>query len=168
MPQFLDKTLEISRVMKKKSERDLASLMGISSNLAALNYARFESFSEKFTNLNSRPALFAFAGDVYTGLDAYTLKEEEIDRAQNRVRILSGMYGVLRPLDLLQPYRLEMGTKVAIGKKKNLYDFWKEQVTEALNEELSAKTLVVNLASNEYFKAVDKRKLKGKLINFQR
>ena len=163
--EFLSQTLEINQVMKQMSEKQLADLMGISSNLAELNYARFADFSENFNKKNSRPALFAFAGDVYTGLDAYTLKSDEIERAQNQIRILSGMYGMLKPLDLLQPYRLEMGTKVQIGEHKNLYQFWKETLTAALNKELKNEEIVVNLASNEYFKVIDKKTLNGDLIH---
>lgn len=163
-PQFKDGIKEIHGVMKKMSQKELAELMGISENLAALNYARFSEFSMNFTDNNSRPALFAFDGDVYSGLDAYTMTDKEIKAAQQKIRILSGLYGLLRPLDLIQPYRLEMGTKVAIGKQKNLYAYWRDQITESLNKELKKNELVVNLASKEYFKAIDKKKLQGELI----
>ncbi|ARN78003.1 hypothetical protein BST97_08320 [Nonlabens spongiae] len=163
-PQFKDGIKEIHGVMKKMSQKELAELMGISENLAALNYARFSDFSMDFTDNNSRPALFAFDGDVYSGLDAYTMTDEQIKTAQQQIRILSGLYGMLKPLDLIQPYRLEMGTKVAIGQKKNLYAYWRDQLTETLNKELKKNELVVNLASKEYFKAIDKKKLKGELI----
>ncbi len=163
-PKFKDGIKEIHGVMKEMSQKELAELMGISENLAALNYARFSDFSMDFTDNNSRPALFAFAGDVYSGLEAYTMTDAQIETAQQQIRILSGLYGMLKPLDLIQPYRLEMGTKVAIGQKKNLYTYWRDQLTETLNKELKENELVVNLASKEYFKAIDKKKLQGELI----
>ena len=163
-PQFKSGIKKIHGVMKKMSQKELAELMGISENLAALNYARFSDFSMDFTDKNSRPALFAFDGDVYSGLDAYTMTDEQIKIAQKQIRILSGLYGMLKPLDLIQPYRLEMGTKVAIGQKKNLYAYWRDQLTETLNKELKKNELVVNLASKEYFKVIDKKKLKGELV----
>lgn len=138
--------------------------MSISDDLAQLNYQRNQEWQLPFTKDNARPAVYAFNGDVYRGLDVYTLDTKNIDKLQDTVRILSGLYGVLKPLDLIQPYRLEMGTKLSIGKNKNLYEFWKKKVTKALNEELEDNELFLNLASNEYFKAIDSKTLKVPVI----
>jgi len=139
--------------------------MGISDNLAELNYQRYQDFSIPFTKENARPAVYAFSGDVYTGLDAYSLTEDKIEKMQNSLRILSGMYGVLKPLDLMQPYRLEMGTRLKINQKKNLYEFWGNTVTEALNNELEDGELFLNLASQEYFKVIKPANLKVPIIS---
>ena len=163
-PLFVKEALKLNGVLKKMSAKKVGELMHISDALADLNYQRYKEFDKEFTTRNSRPAIYAFAGDVYTGLDAYSLDQKHEENLQSTVRILSGMYGYLRPLDLLQPYRLEMGTKLPVGKYKNLYGFWKETVTPALNKEITEDELVVNLASNEYFKVIDKKALKGELI----
>ena len=163
-PLFLDEAEKLNSVLAKKKPKALSELMGISDQLADLNWRRNQEFSRPFTRENARPAVFAFNGDVYQGLDAYTLKESQMDRLQDTLRILSGLYGVLRPLDLIQPYRLEMGTKLKVGRKKNLYDFWKETITAELNRELKEGELFVNLASNEYFSAVDAKALKVPVI----
>jgi cytoplasmic iron level regulating protein YaaA (DUF328/UPF0246 family) len=139
--------------------------MSISDNLAELNWERNQNFSVPFTKENARPAVYAFNGDVYQGLDAYTIGGDKLNTLQHTLRILSGLYGVLRPLDLMQPYRLEMGTSLAVGKTKNLYEFWKKSITEHLNSELEENELFVNLASNEYFSAVDKKALKVPVIS---
>jgi len=138
--------------------------MHISDALGQLNYERNQSWELPFTTDNARPAVYAFNGDVYRGLDAYTIPKEKIDTLQNTVRILSGLYGVLKPTDLMQPYRLEMGTKMPVGTKKNLYEFWKKDITAALNEELADDELFLNLASNEYFKAIDTKLLKVPVV----
>jgi cytoplasmic iron level regulating protein YaaA (DUF328/UPF0246 family) len=145
-------------------QRMLLKLTHISDQLAELNFQRYKNFQENFTNVNARPAIYAFAGDVYTGFDAYNLNTELLDHAQDTIRILSGMYGYLRPLDLLQPYRLEMGTSLPIDNHKNLYEYWKNKITSSLNQEITKEELLVNLASNEYFKAIDKKNQEGKLI----
>jgi len=163
-PLFLDEAEKLNSVLAKKKPKALSELMGISDQLADLNWKRNQEFSRPFTRENARPAVFAFNGDVYQGLDEYTLKESQMDRLQDTLRILSGLYGVLRPLDLIQPYRLEMGTKLKVGRKKNLYDFWKETITAELNSELKEGELFVNLASNEYFSAVDAKALKVPVI----
>ncbi len=164
-PRFLEQAETLNAKLERKSKKAVADLMDISDKLAELNYQRYKDFTVPFTKSNARPAAYAFAGDVYTGLDAYTIKEEKIDLLQNTLRILSGMYGVLRPLDLMQPYRLEMGTNLKIQRKNNLYEFWGNTVTETLNDELGDGELFVNLASQEYFKVVNPKLLKTKVIS---
>jgi len=164
LPAFLDKTEILAKRMEKASKNDLKDLMSISDNLADLNYTRFQEFEIEHKTSNSRPAIFTFDGDVYDGVVAYELSKDDIDRLQNRLRILSGFYGILKPLDLMQPYRLEMGTKLDTDVADDLYEFWQEALTEELNSEIVKDELVVNLASKEYAKAVDKKKLKGKWI----
>jgi uncharacterized protein len=163
-PQFLDKANTIQKTLKKKKPKDLMELMDISEKLADLNWQRNQDWVLPFTPENARPAVYAFNGDVYTGLDAYTIPADKLDVLQDQLRILSGLYGILRPLDLMQEYRLEMGTSIAIGTKKNLYEFWKKTITDALNKELTKDELFINLASNEYFSAVDTKALKVPVI----
>ncbi|WP_304158023.1 peroxide stress protein YaaA [Mesonia mobilis] len=164
-PKFVEQAAKINRKLARMSKKEISELMGISDKLADLNYARYQEFEEEHTKKNSRPAAYMFAGDVYTGLDAYTIEESKIDLLQNTLRILSGMYGILRPLDLIQPYRLEMGTKLSIETHENLYEVWQEQVTQLLNDELEGGELFINLASNEYFKAVNKKNLNAEVIS---
>jgi len=164
-PQFLEQAATLNAKLEKKSKKAVGELMHISDKLAALNYQRYKDFSTPFTKSNARPAAYAFAGDVYTGLDAYSISDKKIDTLQDTLRILSGMYGVLRPLDLMQPYRLEMGTNLKVGRKKNLYEFWGDTVTEALNKELEDNETFVNLASQEYFKVVNTKLLKVPVIS---
>lgn len=164
-PKFLEEAELINNKLERKSKKAVADLMSISDNLAELNYQRYKEFSTPFTKENARPAVYAFAGDVYTGLDAYTIPKDKIDVLQNSLRILSGMYGMLRPLDLIQPYRLEMGTKLSVDRKKDLYAFWKKSLTETLNNELKDGELFINLASVEYFKAIDEKKLNVPVIS---
>ncbi|MBQ0768061.1 MAG: peroxide stress protein YaaA [Bizionia sp.] len=159
-PEFLKQSERLNKILKQKSAKSLSKLMSISDNLGQLNYERNQEWTLPFTKDNARAAIYAFNGDVYRGLDAYTLEAKKIDTLQNTVRILSGLYGVLKPLDLIQAYRLEMGTKMPVGKNKNLYEFWKKDITKALNEELEDDEVFVNLASNEYFKSVDTEALK--------
>lgn len=163
-PQFLKQARQVHKVLKQKKPKQLIELMDISEKLAELNWQRNKVWKTPFTTDNSRPAVYTFAGDVYIGLDAYTIPTEKIDDLQNRLRILSGLYGLLKPLDLIQAYRLEMGTKMEIGENKNLYEFWKPTITKALNKELKKGELFVNLASNEYFSAVDAKALKVPVI----
>jgi len=139
--------------------------MSISPALGQLNYERNQEWELPFSESNARPAVYAFNGDVYRGLDVYTIPQEKIDKLQDTIRIISGLYGVLKPLDLMQPYRLEMGTKLHVGRNKNLYEFWRKKVTLALNQELADDELFVNLASKEYFKAIDTKVLKVPVIN---
>lgn len=163
-PHFLEEARQLNKVLAKKKPKALSGLMAISDNLAQLNWERNQNFSVPFTPENARQAVFAFNGDVYQGLDAFSLKAHQLDALQNTLRILSGLYGVLRPLDLMQPYRLEMGTSLPVGRKKNLYEFWKKNITGHLNSELEENELFVNLASNEYFGAVDVKTLKVPVI----
>lgn len=161
---FLKKSETIQKTLKKKKPKELSELMGISDKLAQLNYIRNQEWSLPFTPENARQAVFAFNGDVYLGLDAYTIAPEKLPVLQEKLRILSGLYGILKPLDLIQPYRLEMGTNLQVGKAKNLYEFWKKTLTDAFNKELSKDELVVNLASKEYADALEFNALKGKVI----
>lgn len=162
--QFLDKSERINKLLKKKSAKSLSKLMSISDALGQLNFERNQSWQLPFSPENARPAIYAFSGEVYRGFDAYSIPKEKIDEVQNTVRILSGLYGLLKPLDLIQPYRLEMGTKFPVGVNKSLYAFWNKTIAKALNDELEEGELFLNLASNEYFKAVDVKTLKVPVI----
>jgi cytoplasmic iron level regulating protein YaaA (DUF328/UPF0246 family) len=162
--QFMEQSVKLNKLLAKNKPKALSELMSISDNLAQLNWERNQQFSTPFTVDNARPAVYTFNGDVYKGLDAYSLPEEKLDQLQDTLRILSGLYGVLKPLDLMQPYRLEMGTQLKVGRKKNLYEFWREDLTKYLNLELGKDELFVNLASNEYFGAIDEKKLKVPVI----
>jgi len=157
-PELLDESEQLIRVMSKKSPDEISSMMHVSSSLGELNFNRFQEWERPFTRANARPALLAFNGDVYAGLDArQSFTERDFTHAQKTLRILSGLYGVLRPLDLMQPYRLEMGSKVETARGKDLYAFWGDTITERLNEAVEASpgsNVLVNLASNEYFGAV--------------
>lgn len=163
-PKFLKEATTIQKTLKKKKPKQLMELMDISDKLAELNWQRNQDWQTPFTTENARPAVYAFDGDVYQGLDVYTLPEDKLDVLQNKLLILSGLYGLLQPLDLMQPYRLEMGTSLPIGKSKNLYEFWKKTITKQLNSELQKDELFINLASNEYFSAVDAKTLKVPVI----
>jgi cytoplasmic iron level regulating protein YaaA (DUF328/UPF0246 family) len=167
LPGFLPQSAELIEVLRQKSPQQIAELMSLSDKLAGLNVARYEAWSPKFSANNSKQAVLAFNGDVYEGLDAKTLKPAQLDWAQQHVCILSGLYGVLRPLDWMQPYRLEMGTALPTAQGKNLYQFWGSQIASYLNERAAADTVpvIVNLASEEYFKAVDKKALKPRVVN---
>lgn len=161
---FLNEAQQLNKVLKKKSPKDLSKLMKISDALADLNYERNQEWELPFTTENARPSIYTFSGAVFQGLDAFTLPEEKIETLQHTLRILSGQYGLLKPLDLMQPYRLEMGTKLPVGKNKDLYEFWKKKITTQLNNELEEGELFVNLASTEYYKAVDAKALKVPVI----
>lgn len=165
-PRLLDDTGKLAKVLKKQSQAGLQSLMHISENLAALNYERNQAFSLPFTPENAKPAGLAFRGDVYQGLEMDTLDPKELDFANQQVRILSGLYGILRPNDLMQAYRLEMGTKIKSSRGKNLYEFWGDRITKVINEDLleGGHDLVLNLASQEYFKSVNTDKLGARLL----
>jgi hypothetical protein len=165
IPIFEDLAVEINHGLSKMTKDEIAKLMNISDKLADLNYGRYQSFKESHTPENSRPAVYMFDGDVYSGIDAYTIPGDKIETLQRSLRILSGMYGILRPLDLMQPYRLEMGTKLPITDNKDLYAVWKEKVTKQLNSEMTEGELLVNLASQEYFKVLNTKTIKAKLIS---
>lgn len=164
-PQFWEEAVQINRKLSRMTKAELKTLMKISDNLADLNYERYQDFDESNKTKNARPAVYLYDGDVYKGLDAYKLPTNKLDDLQNTLRILTGFYGILKPLDLIQPYRLEMGNKLAIENHKNLYEFWKDKITASLNQEMTKDELFLNLASNEYFKAIDKKKLKTPIIS---
>lgn len=165
-PDFLKESAALVEELRELSPQQVSSLMKISDKLGALNYDRFQQWKRPFTGKNARPALLAFKGDVYTGLEAETMGKRDFTYAQKHLRMLSGLYGLLRPLDLMQPYRLEMGTKFENKRGANLYDFWGDRITKALNEQLrSLKSReLVNLASNEYFKSVRPEVLEADII----
>ena len=163
-PQFLNDSVKLNTKLKTLSRKKLSEFMGISADLAALNYERNQNWSLPFTPENSKQAIFAFTGEVFRGIDVHTLASGKIPVLQERLRILSGLYGLLKPLDLIQPYRLEMGKKLKVGKTENLYKFWGNTITNALNEELADDELFVNLASSEYFKVVSQKVLKVPMI----
>jgi len=162
--RFPEKAQQVNAVLRKKSPKQLKELMGISESLAVLNYERNQLWSSQSEPGKNRPAVFAFNGEVYRGLNVSALSESKHELMQKTLRILSGHYGLLRPLDKIMPYRLEMGTKLAIGKSKNLYEFWQSAVTSALNEELENSELIVNLASHEYTKCLDFKSIKNRVI----
>ncbi len=164
--RFPAESTKLAGILKKKSREELKQLMGISDSLAKLNFDRYRNWHYPFTPDKGRQAIFAFKGDVYAGLDAYGLSREAIDFAQEHLSILSGLYGLLRPLDLILPYRLEMGTKRKYPAGENLYRFWGDKITEQLNKDMtrSGSKFLVNLASNEYFKSIDPKKVKAKII----
>ncbi|MBM1145340.1 MAG: hypothetical protein CL543_00585 [Alcanivorax sp.] len=165
-PRLLDDSAELVDRARQLSPADLASLMKVSDKIAHLNVERFAQWSRPFDKSNARPAVFAFKGDVYTGLDIGRFDRDDLQAAQKKLRILSGLYGVLRPLDLMQPYRLEMGTRLDNPRGKDLYQFWGETITDQLIKDMKAAgtEVLVNLASNEYFKSVHPKRLPGPVI----
>lgn len=165
-PRLLKETKELAGVLKKQSRGDLQDLMHISEKLADLNHHRYQNFKLPLTLANAKPAALAFRGDVYQDLEADTFTPEEFEFANRQIRILSGLYGVLRPADLMQAYRLEMGTRLKNKKGKNLYEFWGDKITHILNQDLAENgdDLILNLASQEYFKSVKTATLKGRLL----
>jgi len=165
-PRFPRKSEELVQHLRKLSSDQVSELMHISPKLGQLNYERFQLWQAKFEFPEARQAILAFRGDVYTGLDADTLNEKDFEKAQKHLRILSGLYGVLRPLDMMRPYRLEMGTKYSFDDYENLYDYWKDTITKTIRKDLdeSCSNVLVNLASNEYFKSIDTKKLKADIV----
>lgn len=165
-PRMLESSEKLVDILRKKSANNLKKLMGVSDNIAQLNASRFRQFSTPFTPDNAKQAALAFNGDVYTGLQADTFGKRDFNFAQKHLRILSGLYGLLKPLDLIQPYRLEMGTSLKNGRKKNLYEFWDQRITEMLNADLaeSGSKIVLNLASQEYFKSIKTKVLEGQVV----
>jgi cytoplasmic iron level regulating protein YaaA (DUF328/UPF0246 family) len=159
----LDHTQELVNILRNKTQRQISKIMSLSDKLSKLNFDRFQAFKTPFSLDNSKQALLAFKGDVYNGINASSFSLQDLDFAQQNVRMLSGLYGVLRPLDLIQPYRLEMGTRLSNAQGNNLYDFWGSDISKILNED--EKKLIVNLASNEYFKAIDKKILKAQILD---
>ena len=166
IPELLSESEKLVGRLKTMSPGKLSDLMGISKDLGELNFQRFQSWQLPFTTENAKQAILAFSGDVYQGLNATTLSTEKLGLAQNKLRILSGLYGVLKPLDLIQPYRLEMGTKLKYYKSKDLYAFWNPLITKKINEAVaeSGGKVLINLASNEYFKSIDRKKLKAEIV----
>ncbi|WP_417786189.1 peroxide stress protein YaaA [Tenacibaculum sp.] len=163
-PRFLEQSQKLNKKLKTLSRKKLSELMKISDDLASLNYDRNQDWQPPFSLDNAKQAVFAFTGEVYRGIDANSISEDKIPVLQEKLRILSGLYGLLKPLDLIQPYRLEMGTKLKVGRKENLYKFWDTTLAESLNEELRDGELLINLASTEYFKALPKKALKVPMI----
>lgn len=170
-PQFVEQAAELISVLKEKSASDIASLMKLSDALATLNVERYQAWTPEFTPDNSRQAILAFNGDVYEGLQASSLSDEQLGWAHDHVAILSGLYGILRPLDLMQPYRLEMGTRLETSRGANLYQFWGTAIAEYINDHFRRRdegsgkeNIVLHLASEEYFKAVDKKALDARVV----
>ena len=165
-PDYLERSQQLINRLRTFSSLDISELMKVSAKIADLNFDRYESWKKPFTEKNAKQAVLAFKGDVYTGLDAETFKADDFKFAQNHLRVLSGLYGLLRPLDLMQPYRLEMGTKLETDSGKNLYEFWGTDITEGLNSQLKKikSNTLINLASNEYFKSVKPKELNAEII----
>jgi cytoplasmic iron level regulating protein YaaA (DUF328/UPF0246 family) len=164
-PLFTDKALQINNILKELSTPDLGNLMSISPKLSDLNWLRNQDFQKK--NTKQRQAIFAFNGDVYEGIDATSISSSNHGKLQNTLRILSGLYGILKPFDNIKPYRLEMGTKISIKGTKNLYEFWKKDVTNSILKEILDDDIIINLASNEYFSVVDSSLIENKIITPQ-
>ena len=166
IPESLDKSERLIKKLRSLSKKKIGELMGISKDLSLLNFNRYAEWTPDFDSNNSRIAIQAFKGDVYIGLDVSSFTDEDLDFAQNHLRILSGLHGILRPLDGIKPYRLEMGTRLPVARKKNLYEFWKDEVTARINTllEVNGAQFLVNLASDEYFNVIDQKKLKGQII----
>jgi cytoplasmic iron level regulating protein YaaA (DUF328/UPF0246 family) len=166
-PESLKDSELLIKELRKIGQKDLQQLMSVSENIAKLNADRYKSFKTPFTTKNAKQAIFAFKGDVYSGIEIEKYKEADLKYAQDHLRILSGLYGCLRPLDLIQPYRLEMKTRLQNIRGENLYQFWGDSITDELNKQLGKQKepVLVNLASNEYFKSVKPKRLKGRLLN---
>jgi len=163
-PRFLEQSKKLNAKLKALSKTEISSLMSISDALSQLNYERNQAWETPFTKENAKQAVYSFTGAVFKGIDVNSLAEEKIPVLQDRLRILSGLYGLLKPLDLIQPYRLEMGTKLKVGNTENLYKFWNDELANSLNEELKEQELFINLASTEYFKAIPTKALKVPMI----
>ena len=163
-PRFLEQSRKLHAKLKTLSKNEIGSLMSVSEALSQLNYERNQVWKTPFTKENAKQAVYSFTGAVFKGIDVNTLEDKKIQVLQDRLRILSGLYGLLKPLDLIQPYRLEMGTKLKVGNTENLYKFWNNELVNSLNEELKEDELLINLASAEYFKALPKKTLKATMI----
>ena len=166
LPRLLDQSQQLVDLSRKLSATEIAKLMTVSEKIANLNVERFRDWNADFSFANARQAIFAFKGDVYTGLDAYSLTEDELKFAQDHLRSLSGLYGLLRPLDLMMPYRLEMGIRLKNGRGTNLYDFWEDRITSLINQDLeqAGSKVLVNIASDEYYKSVKEAKINAEII----
>lgn len=162
--RLIDYTSELHKILISYSKNDLKNLMNVSDKIAELNYNRFKTWEDPSNSKTSKQAIYAFKGDVYSGLDAESIEEDKFDYLQNSLRIISGYYGLLRPFDQILPYRLEMGTKLENKNGNNLYKFWGDKITDVLNEDLDSNDIIVNLASDEYFKSINKDKIKSKII----
>ena len=162
--RLIDYTSELHKILISYSKNDLKNLMNVSDKIAELNYNRFKTWEDPSNSKTSKQAIYAFKGDVYSGLDAESIDEDNFDYLQNSLRIISGYYGLLRPFDQILPYRLEMGTKLENENGNNLYKFWGDKITDVLNEDLDSNDIIVNLASDEYFKSINKDKIKSKII----
>ena len=162
--RLIDYTSELHKILISYSKNDLKNLMNVSDKIAELNYNRFKTWEDPSNSKTSKQAIYAFKGDVYSGLDAESIDEDKFDYLQNSLRIISGYYGLLRPFDQILPYRLEMGTKLENENGNNLYKFWGDKITDVLNEDLDSNDIIVNLASDEYFKSINKDKIKSKII----
>ena len=162
--RLIDYTSELHKILISYSKNDLKNLMNVSDKIAELNYNRFKTWEDPSKSKTSKQAIYAFKGDVYSGLDAESIEEDKFDYLQNSLRIISGYYGLLRPFDQILPYRLEMGTKLENENGNNLYKFWGDKITDVLNEDLDKNDIIVNLASDEYFKSINKDKIKSKII----
>jgi len=165
-PLFLDKAQRVIQMMRQKSPDEIKNLMKLSDNLANLNWERYQNWQKEIDD-TARPAIFTFNGNVYDGLDVQHLPEEKLPVLNDKLRILSGLYGILKPFDLIYPYRMEMGTKLSFDSYKNLYEYWRKEVTDALNKEMSDDDFLVNLASQEYFKVIDQKALKVPVYNIE-
>ncbi|AUC15534.1 hypothetical protein BTO06_10445 [Tenacibaculum sp. SZ-18] len=163
-PRFLEQAEKLNKKLKTISRKNLSVLMKISDDLASLNYERNQQWSLPFDTANAKQAIYSFTGEVFRGIDVTTLDESKVPVLQKKLRILSGLYGLLKPLDLIQPYRLEMGTRLKVGRKDNLYQFWGNDLADSLNSELEDNELLINLASTEYFKALPKKTLKVQMV----
>jgi hypothetical protein len=163
-PALLSKTNSLARELKKLKASEVGKLMKLSPKLSELNYSRFQTFKNSYNPSTSKQAAFAFNGDTYTGLSISELSSGELKKAQQKLRILSGLYGVLKPLDLIQPYRLEMGVKFKFASFKSLYEYWKDDVTSLINQDLKSHEYLINCASNEYFSVLDTKKIQTKII----
>jgi cytoplasmic iron level regulating protein YaaA (DUF328/UPF0246 family) len=163
-PSFLEQSEKLNKKLKTLSRKKLSELMKISDDLASLNYDRNQSWNLPFEPENAKQAIYSFTGEVFRGIDVMSLEDDKVAVLQDKLRILSGLYGLLKPLDLIQPYRLEMGTKLKVGRKDNLYQFWGDTLAKTLNDELKDDELLINLASTEYFKAIPKKVLKVPMI----
>ena len=165
-PAELTRSRKLIKRLRQLSEVDIAKLMSVSDSIAELNHRRYKQWKTPFKPENARQAIYAFKGDVYLGFDAYSMNQQNVEFAQNNLRILSGLYGVLRPLDLMQPYRLEMGTRLDTEAGANLYQFWDDRITRSLNRDMKASgsNTLINLASNEYFKSINPKQLKAEIV----